>query len=67
MKKLRILIADYHGLVRPGARALLQARRSWRAVGEAANGREAEQMAIELKPDVAPTPKCSASYMPLAT
>ena len=53
MKKLRILIADDHGLVRHGARAILQTRRSWRVVGEAVNGREAVEMAIELKPDVA--------------
>jgi DNA-binding NarL/FixJ family response regulator len=53
VKKLRILVADDHGLVRRGARALLQSRRGWRVVGEAANGREAVQKAIELKPDVA--------------
>jgi DNA-binding NarL/FixJ family response regulator len=53
MKKLRILIADDHGLVRRGARALLEAHQGWRVVGEAANGREAVQKAIELKPDVA--------------
>ncbi|OLE85129.1 MAG: DNA-binding response regulator [Acidobacteria bacterium 13_1_20CM_2_60_10] len=53
MKKLRILLADDHGLVRRGARGLLQARHGWRVVDEAANGREAVQKAIELKPDVA--------------
>ncbi|HXN24619.1 MAG TPA: response regulator transcription factor [Candidatus Dormibacteraeota bacterium] len=53
MKKLRILIADDHGLVRRGARAILDSRHGWRVVGEAANGREAVQKAIELKPDVA--------------
>jgi DNA-binding NarL/FixJ family response regulator len=53
MKKLRILIADDHGLVRRGARAVLQSRPKWRVVGEATNGREAVQKAIELKPDVA--------------
>jgi DNA-binding NarL/FixJ family response regulator len=53
VKKLRILVADDHGLVRRGARALLHSRRGWRVVGEAANGREAVQKAIELKPDVA--------------
>jgi DNA-binding NarL/FixJ family response regulator len=52
-KKLRILIADDHALVRQGARVVLQARQGWRVVGEAANGREAVQKAIELKPDVA--------------
>ena len=53
MKKLRILIADDHGLVRRGARAILHSRHGWRVVGEAANGREAVEKAIELKPDVA--------------
>jgi DNA-binding NarL/FixJ family response regulator len=53
MKKLRILIADDHGLVRRGARAVLHSRPGWRVVGEATNGREAVQKAIELKPDVA--------------
>jgi DNA-binding NarL/FixJ family response regulator len=53
MKKLRILIADDHALVRRGARAVLQSRRGWRVVGEASNGREAIEKTIELKPDVA--------------
>jgi DNA-binding NarL/FixJ family response regulator len=53
VKKLRILVADDHGLVRRGARAILQARHGWRVVGEAVNGREAVEKAIELKPDVA--------------
>jgi two-component system response regulator NreC len=53
LKKLRILLADDHGLVRRGARALLQARHGWRVVGEAANGREAVEKATKLKPDVA--------------
>ncbi len=53
MKKLRILIADDHGLVRRGTRDVLRTRRGWRVVGEATNGREAVAMAIELKPDVA--------------
>ena len=52
MRKLRILIADDHGLVRRGARALL-ARRGWKVVGEVANGRDALEKARELKPDVA--------------
>ena len=53
MKKLRILIADDHGLVRHGARAVLNSQRGWLVVGEAANGPEAVQKAIQLKPDVA--------------
>jgi DNA-binding NarL/FixJ family response regulator len=53
MKKLRILIADDHALVRRGARSVLHSRRGWRVVGEAVNGREAVERAVELKPDVA--------------
>jgi DNA-binding NarL/FixJ family response regulator len=53
MKKLRILIADDHGLVRRGAREVLHSQPGWKVVGEAASGREAVQKAIELKPDVA--------------
>jgi DNA-binding NarL/FixJ family response regulator len=53
VKKLRILLADDHGLVRHGARAVLNSQRGWRVVGEAANGPEAVQKAIQLKPDVA--------------
>ena len=47
------MIADDHGLVRRGVRSVLQARRGWRVIGEAANGREAVEKAIKLKPDVA--------------
>src|ERR1700676_566811 len=52
-KKLRILVADDHDLVRRGIRGLLCARRGWRVIGEAANGREAVEKASNLKRDVA--------------
>src|ERR1700676_3756373 len=52
MKNLRILIADDHGLVRRGARGVLHSQHGWRVVGEAANGREAVEKTIKLKPDV---------------
>jgi DNA-binding NarL/FixJ family response regulator len=52
-KKLRIFVADDHELVRRGIRGLLRARRGWRVIGEAANGREAVERANKLKPDVA--------------
>lgn len=52
-KKLRILLADDHELVRHGVRGLLQARRGWTVVGEATNGQEAVEKACKLKPDVA--------------
>jgi len=53
LKKIRILIADDHGLVRRGAGSVLRSRHGCRVVGEAANGREAVERAIKLKPDVA--------------
>ena len=52
-KKLRILVADDHELVRRGIRGQLHARRGWIIVGEATNGREAVEKASKLKPDVA--------------
>ena len=52
-KRLRILVADDHELVRRGIRELLRARRGWSVVGEAMNGREAVEKANRLKPDVA--------------
>jgi DNA-binding NarL/FixJ family response regulator len=53
VKNLRILIADDHELVRRGAVGVLRSRRGWKIVGEAANGREAVEKTIKLKPDVA--------------
>ncbi len=53
MKKLRILVADDHELVRCGALGVLHSRRGWRVVGQAASGREAVEKTIKLKPDVA--------------
>jgi len=52
LRKLRILLADDHGLVRRGARTILQSHRGWKVVGEAANGREAVEKGLKLKPDV---------------
>ncbi len=53
VKRLRILVADDHELVRRGIRELLGARRGWKVVAEAVNGREAVEKASELKPDIA--------------
>jgi two-component system, NarL family, response regulator NreC len=52
MKKLRILLADDHKIVRDGLRLLIDSQADMRVVGEAANGREALSRARELKPDV---------------
>src|SRR5215212_2216714 len=49
----RILLADDHEIVRKGLRAMLETRKGWEVCGEAATGREAVQLAVELRPDVA--------------
>jgi len=48
----RILIADDHELVRKGLRLVLQAQPGWVVCGEAANGREAVEKALETRPHV---------------
>jgi two-component system, NarL family, response regulator NreC len=50
--KLRVLIADDHGVVRKGLRLLLQQYPEIEVVGEAANGRDVVQQASQLTPNV---------------
>jgi DNA-binding NarL/FixJ family response regulator len=52
MKKVRVLLADDHKVVRDGLRLLINSQQDLRVVGEAANGKEALQRARELQPDV---------------
>ena len=49
---MRILVADDHASVRRYICGVLEAEQGWSVCGEASNGREAVQMAAELKPDV---------------
>ncbi len=51
MKKIRVIIADDHGVVRAGLRGLLTAA-GLEVVGEAATGQEALTLARMLRPDV---------------
>jgi len=51
MKRIRVLLADDHGVVRKGLRSQLQGEQ-FEVVGEAADGREAVQLADAQKPDV---------------
>ncbi|MGO8931346.1 MAG: response regulator [Limisphaerales bacterium] len=52
MKKLRILLADDHKVVRDGLRLLIDGQRDMRVAGEAATGKEALRQARDLRPDV---------------
>jgi DNA-binding NarL/FixJ family response regulator len=50
---LRIMIADDHDIIRRGVRTLLETRGNIRVVAEASTGREALELALETKPDIA--------------
>jgi DNA-binding NarL/FixJ family response regulator len=52
MRKIRVLLADDHTVVRQGLRALLAAEEDIEIVGEAENGRQALQLVKKLLPDV---------------
>src|SRR5271157_958566 len=52
MKRIRILLADDHAVVRQGFKMILAAQPDMEIVGEAANGREAVDLAEQLRPDV---------------
>ncbi|MEV6790650.1 response regulator transcription factor [Streptomyces sp. NPDC051320] len=51
--QVRVLLADDEGLIRAGIRAILGADPSIEVVAEAADGREAVQLTLEHRPDVA--------------
>lgn len=52
MGVFRILVADDHEVVRKGLVSLLQAQPEWQVCGEAGDGREAVEKALQLRPDV---------------
>jgi len=52
MKRIRILLADDHAVVRQGFKMILAEQPDMEISGEAANGREAVEMAEKIKPDV---------------
>jgi len=52
MKKIRILIADDHGVVRKGLRLQLEQHNDFEVVAEASDGREAVALAEQLAPDI---------------
>lgn len=52
MHKIRVLVVDDHIIVRDGICSLLRLTSDIETVGEAANGREAIEMASKLRPDL---------------
>jgi DNA-binding NarL/FixJ family response regulator len=52
MKRITVLLAEDHHIVREGFRSLLEHERDIEVVGEAANGRQAVQLARKLRPAV---------------
>lgn len=52
MSKLRILLTDDHTLFRQGLKSLLEAEYDMQVIGEARDGQEAVDRALELKPDL---------------
>src|SRR5688500_18228566 len=50
---LRILLADDHSIVRRGLKDLLEAHPGWSVCAEAATGREAVELCIKHRPQVA--------------
>jgi len=53
LKKIKILIADDHAVVRVGTRRILEQEPDLEVVAEAGDGEEAVRQATSLKPDVA--------------
>ncbi len=53
MRKLRIIIADDHSMIRQGVRAVIESQATWELCGEADNGRAALALVQKLKPDIA--------------
>lgn len=52
MKRITVLLADDHTIVREGLRAMLQLEADMEVVGEACNGHQAVAFATKLVPDV---------------
>ena len=52
MPALRLLLADDHRLFRQGLRQMCELKGGFTVVGEAENGRQAVELAVQTKPDV---------------
>ncbi len=51
-RAIKVLLADDHTIVRQGLKLILAAQPDFEVVGEAANGREAAELAEKLRPDI---------------
>jgi hypothetical protein len=52
MKALRLLLAEDQTLMRQGLKTLLETEPDFRVTGEAADGKEAVKLALQLRPDI---------------
>jgi two-component system, NarL family, response regulator NreC len=52
MRKIRVLLADDHNLIRAGLRRVVESQPDFIIAGEAEDGRQAVAMTEQLKPDV---------------
>ena len=52
MNKLQILVADDHEIVRKGLVSLIKTQPAWEVCGEAENGRQAVELAKQLRPAI---------------
>jgi two-component system, NarL family, response regulator NreC len=52
MRRIRIVLVDDHAVVRQGFKMILSAESDMEIVGEAANGRDAVELAEQLSPDI---------------
>lgn len=50
---LRVFLADDHAVVREGLKSLLNSQPDMQVIGEASNGREAQQKLCECQADIA--------------
>ena len=53
MERIRLIIVDDHSIVRQGLRAIFRVTPGIELIGEAANGREAVELAASAQPDLA--------------
>ncbi|AEF25683.1 response regulator protein [Streptococcus parauberis KCTC 11537] len=52
MDKIRVILVDDHEMVRLGLKSFLNMQKDIEVIGEASNGRQGIDLALELRPDV---------------